>query len=161
MNTSDLWEKYLQAFSGCVAARMALHGGGAALVEAVRRSLWAPGEIAAALSYVPYLPQEEALLLIDPLIAAGLGVHGMTRQVWQTLVGLPRVEVVTALAHREQGIVEGDDYEALACLLELWVELGERGRAIGLAERALHSADEDVRDSAARFLEKRGASEAK
>jgi hypothetical protein len=106
---------------------------------------------------VPYLSESAALRLLEPLISVALSVHGNTDAARTVLASLPHAEVVRALERLELQIVTRNDFEEWGCLMELWERLGEKRKAEDVAYRGLASADEDIRDIAARFLQRRAS----
>lgn len=153
MTPSELWSNYVDAHARMVQCRMAMHSDRKDLVEHVRAALKSPGvDGSAALSYIPYLG-EWAVSVLEDLIRVALSVHGDTARARQLVADLPRAESIAELERAERDVMSNKDYEAWACIFQLWVALGREDRARELATRASLDDDEDVRDVGVAFLE--------
>jgi len=148
---SDLWQHIVDNQHALIDARMKLFSDRSSLIFLIRKGLHQPAERSVALDIAAILPNLEKRQLLPDLLNLAAFVHGSTRQVRSIILSLGRAWLKENIDKLVEPILDRNDYEEYASLLELYLQIDSE-LALHLASRAAQHENPDIRDVGNEFL---------
>ncbi|AGP33611.1 hypothetical protein [Sorangium cellulosum] len=121
------------------------------IVELVRSALSRPSDRALAVDVFRCLSEEDQKKLFPDLLALSCYAHGLSGEAIQLLMLLPRDWVTQNIEAHAENILRDATYEEYRMLIQVYAQLSP-ALARKLAERAVQSNDDDIKEAGEDYL---------
>lgn len=151
-----LWRNLVEAHRAFIEARMALLANSDLVVDLVRAALDRPSERSLAIDVARCLSEDDRKKLLPDLLqlscyAHGLYAHSLADEATELLMSLPREWLIENIESHAEHILRDATYEEYRMLIRIYDRLSP-AIAERLAERALQSEDDDIKEAGDDYL---------
>lgn len=153
-NDFTLWRNLRQAEMDFFAVRWQFLSGCTDRALVIGQALNNASDRGTALRLLLYLDVKERLPFFDDLVSLASVDHSDIELVWEVILSLPKNFVLANIEKSVNTVLNKatqDVYVEYRCFLELYFKI-DRQIAYRLAQRALQSEDEDVREAGEYFM---------
>lgn len=154
-NDFTLWHNLRQAEMDFFAVRWQFLSGCTDRALVIRQALNNASDRGTALRLILYLDIKERLLFFDDLVSLASVDHSDVELVWNVILSLPKDFLLANIEKSAEPVLNNaveEAYVEYRCLLTLYLKI-DHHLTYRLAQRALQSEDEDVREAGEDFME--------
>lgn len=147
-----LWKHYVETYDAFLAAGMTFNAEVKDKVS-VLKSAFRNGESRLALEIAQLLNEDDKKALFSELLGAASYSHGRARFAQEIILSLPHKWLLSNIEKYSVPLLVSADYETYRGLLTLYFKI-DASITRKLAEQALSSEDEDIKDAGLDFITK-------
>ncbi len=155
MNADELWQNLVNSYEAYIRAREAVfvNMSSSERVQLVGKSLHHPDTSPAAVAFAREMSVEERKQLLWDLVGLGSGFYGQTKYAHEVILSLPHDWLRENIEPIVDKVLEKGSEEEYRLMLSLYSKV-DRTLTRKLAERAIQSQDDLIRDAGETYLEK-------
>ena len=154
-NDITLWHMFCKAEMDFLAARWELLSRCTDTKSVIKQALNSPSDRYSALQLLLYLDFQRRLPFFDDLVSLASVDHSDMELVWNVILSLPKDFLLANIEKSAETVLSNatqDAYVEYRCLLGLYFKIDYQ-LTYRLAQRALQSEDEDVREAGEDYME--------